>query len=174
MMAIEQSHGKARPTLPRSKELGQVGTVGEPNGSRGDAGRFASGNQVAVGRGWKHAIAKSLGRDASDGEATVIAKDAWRVYLAVLREMPHTGALVRTNVARHAREFSVAAFYDAKATEEGLATDRGMLLADKAASHGARAERHAVTALDIATKLSNSRRKRRPTPFFEASTPKET
>ncbi len=160
-MGIEQSHGKARPTLPRAKDLARLdaATVGEPSEWRGEAGRFAPGNQIAVGRGWKHAISRALGRDAAEGDAWQIAADAWRVYLAILRELPHNGAAVRLNAARAARAFAVAGFYDARADAAGLDTDRGMLLADKAAAHWARAERHTVTAIDLATKLAGKRRR---------------
>lgn len=68
-MTIEQSHGKARPTLPRLSDV-NPGTVPERAGERDDGGRFAVGNAAARGRGWKRAVRGLLGAAVEDPVAS--------------------------------------------------------------------------------------------------------
>lgn len=153
-MTIEQSHGKARPTLPRSSDLQAVQAERNPREGRTQAGHFAAGNRLGVGARWKASIKKLLGRDADDIITQTIGGDAWRVYLATLRAMPNDEAPVRSMVAIHARHVAVAAYFTNRAASVGLDTDAGLRFLEVASHHGARAERTAVTALDLATKLA--------------------
>ncbi len=177
-MTIETSHGKARPTLPRSSDLQAVpAPVGEPSASRDAAGRFAPGNVVGRGKGWKRAIARLLGRDVSDPVAVAVAHDAWTIFAACIRELPHDGPIVRGLVAQKARHDALAGFWAARAVEVGLTTDEGITAQTQATLHGQRAERLTVTALDVATKLAATR-PRAPTaadtPWFVPTPPKES
>lgn len=161
-MTIERSHGKARPTLPRSSDLTPVATVPEPSEGRGEQGRFAKGNRIAQGQRWKASIRKLLGRDAAVGEADALAREAWRLYLALLRELPHDGPSVRMLAALQAREAALAARWANRASELGLDSEGGQHADDRAMKHGQRAERLAVTALDVSTRLAGARKPARP------------
>jgi hypothetical protein len=153
-VTFERSRGKARPTLPRSSELRAIESARDPSDGRGVAGRFAPGNQISVRQGQKHAVKKLLGKDAGDSDATAVARDALRLLYAATRTSPDDGPVPRSLWALYARHLAVSAFYSARADEAGLDTERGMLLADKAAMHAQRGERLAVTAYDIASKLA--------------------
>lgn len=166
-MTIELSHGKARPTLPRSGDLQLVGAEGEPNRNRAEGGRFAPGNDVGRGRGWKRAVAKMIGREVADPIAAAVAEDAWRLFSAAIREMPSDGATVRGLIAMKARHDALAGFWTAQAVDLGLATAKGIEAQELATKHGVRAERLAVTALDIATKLAAAERRRGYDPHAE-------
>lgn len=160
----ERSHGKMRPGLTRSSDLqpDAPGTGPERPEDRDEQGRAAVGNQLARGRGWKAAIRKHVaGGQATTEEAARIERDAWTVYLAILRDLASTGPLVRVNAAGVAREFAVAGFFDAKALEEGLMTEKGAELAHRASMHRQRAERLSVTVKDLA-RVSVGRRVDRP------------
>ena len=150
---IEQSHGKPRPTLPRSSDLRAVEAERKPRDGRTEAGHFAAGNRLGVGARWKASIKKLLGKTADDAIADAVGRDAWRVYLATLRAMPNDEAPVRSLVALHARHVAVAAFFTDRAAHVGLDSREGLAFLEVASHHGQRAERTAVTALDIATKL---------------------
>lgn len=155
-MTIERSHGKARPTLPRASDLQvpALDAVAERTHQRDAAGRFVAGHGLGKGRGWKRAVAKLIGRAADDPAAVVVAGDAWKLYVAKLRELPHSGPTVRSLAAQGAREEALAAFWHTEASARGLTTTEGIAASDRAMRHGQRAERLAVTALDIATKLA--------------------
>ena len=172
-MTIEQSHGKARPTLPRSSDLTPVPDAAEERRHQRDAGgRFKTGNVVGRGRGWKRAIAKMLGRQIDDPLAQAVADDAWRTFSAMMRELPSDGAMVRTLVAAKARHDALAAFWGAKAASLGLATPEGVRAQEQSTKHDQRAERLTVTALDVATRLAKDARTRTPElpPWIVAST----
>lgn len=162
-MTIERSHGKARPTLPRSSDLRVVpSTEPERPGQRDARGRFVSGNGAAIGRGEKAAVRRLLGREGatvSDADARRVALDASQVFGATLRELPSDGATVRQLAAMHARHVALAAFWSARASSEGLGTDGGLRAEEQATKHGQRAERLAVTMLDVATRLAAARPK---------------
>lgn len=151
---IERSHGKARPTLPRSSDLRVVEAERNPREGRTQGGHFAGGNRIGIGARWKNSIKKLLGKAADDSIAQAVGSDAWRVYLATLRAMPSDEAPVRSLVALHARHVAVAGFFTHRAAEAGLDTKEGLAFLDVASHHGQRAERTAVTALDVATKLA--------------------
>jgi hypothetical protein len=153
-MAIEISHGKARPTLPRSSDLSPVDTARDPSVGRTVGGRFGPGNKIANGARWKQAIKRLLGRVADGQEAEAVGRDSWKIFLATLRAMPSDAAPVRSLVALHARHVAVASFFTNKAAAVGLDTKEGLAFLEVASHHGQRAERTAVTALDVATKLA--------------------
>lgn len=163
-MTLEQSHGKARPTLPRSGDLAAVPTAGERPRQRAGNGRFSAGNSVACGRGWRASIAKMVGRDLK-GEVEPLARESWRMFRALLSELPHSGAQVSALVASRARSAVLSARFAAKAAEFGLDSPEGMKALDLSMKLDARAERLAVTAIDIATKLAASDRHKRVNPL---------
>ena len=155
-MTIERSHGKARPTLPRSGDLRAVETAATPTEGRAPGGRFAPGNQVASGGRWKASIRKLLG-DGSSAQAEPVARAAFRLYCALLRELPSDGPSVRSLAALQARHAALAAHFTDRADELGFETEKGAAALDLATKHGQRAERLAVTALDVATRLRAAR-----------------
>ena len=153
-MTLPRSHGKARPELPRSRDLPEVPTEGERPVQRDAGGRFAAGNAVARGRGWRRACAKMLGRHVDDPVAHAVSEDAWRLFCAGLRDMPNDGPTVRALLAQKARHDALAGFWSTEAAKRGLTTKDGMLAEDRAMKHGAAAMRLAVVALDIASRLA--------------------
>lgn len=157
-MSIEQSHGRARPTLPRSSDLPKVETVPNPTVGRGPGGLFAAGNPHGKHARERHALKKLLGPRVGDEIAMMVARDARKLFAACLRELPHSGANVRAIVAMQARHSALAAYYTARAAELGLDTPEGAEADDRAMKHGQRAERLAVTALDISTRLAGAKR----------------
>ena len=153
-MTIEQSNGKARPTLPRASDLKSIDAAANPRQGRTNGGHFAAGNRIGVGARWKASVKKLLGRSADSEAAELVGRDAWRMYLATLRALPCDDAPVRSLVALHARHVAVASYFTNLAAETGMETERGLKLLEVASHHGQRAERTAVTAIDIATKLA--------------------
>ncbi|MDP9034826.1 MAG: hypothetical protein M3O50_08455 [Myxococcota bacterium] len=93
--------------------------------------------------------------------------DAAVVYMAILRDAPISGPLMRLNAAGVAREFAVASYLDAKATEAGLLTELGATLAERASFHRQRAERLSVTTHALSQR---ARGKRRGKSFVEQAT----
>lgn len=158
-MTIERSHGAARTVLPRSSDLATVDAVGEPSGSRDRGGRFAPGNQLGKGRAWKHSIARSLGRDLA-GEAGALGDEAYILFAAYLRDLPVDCASVRSLVAQRARAAVLAARYARRAAELGMDSDAGAKALTEAHRWDQRAERLAVTSLDVATRLAAAARAR--------------
>ena len=159
-MTIERSHGKARPTLPRVTDLRLVPAgseaVAQRRGARDARGRFTGNNTAAVGSGGRAAIRRLLGATAklTDAAAIAVARDAARVFSATLRELPNDGAVVRQLCASYSRHTALAAFWSARAGEAGLGTDEGIKAQEHASKNAQRAERLAVTMLDVASKLA--------------------
>lgn len=149
-MTIETSHGKARPTLPRASDLTPVESVDKPRQGRTRGGHFAAGNRLGVGARWKNTLKKALGNSTADGELGIVAADAARVALHVLRSLPSDAAPVRVLVNIHARHVALNAYFTAKAEEAGLDSERGRKLLDVADRQSQRAERVLVTAHDLA------------------------
>lgn len=156
-MSIEHSHGKARPTLPRASDLAVADTAGNPTEGRAPGGRFAPGNRLAEGQRWKASIRKMLGRGATNAEAESLARETFRLYLAVLRRMPSDGPSVRMLVALQARHAALAARWANRAAELGLDSEEAVQADERAIKHGQRAERLAVTALDVARAEAQAR-----------------
>jgi len=148
-MTIEQSKGKARPTLPRASDLQTPEAVRKPSAGRGEAGRFAAGNRIGIGARWKATLKKALGT-TGEGEAGIVAADAQRVMTHVLRALPSDAAPVRVLVGIHARHVALHAYYTAKAEAAGLDTPKGQELLQIADRQSQRAERTLVTAHDVA------------------------
>jgi hypothetical protein len=153
-VTIEQSNGKARPTLPRAGALRVSETVRDPSEGRDADGRATAGNRLAVGAGQKHATKKLLGSGATEGDAALVARDGLRLFYGALRELPSDGAVVRTLAGLYGRHAACSAYFSAKADEAGLGTPDGVAWADAALRHGQRAERLSVTMLDVATALA--------------------
>lgn len=151
-MSIERSHGRARPTLPRASDLPVELPADERSAQRDASGRFTSGNGIGNGRHWKRVLARQLGTDLA-GEAGELGRDAWVLYRALLSELPIDCASVRQLVAARARAAVLSARYARRAAETGLDTDEGVLALEMSVKLDARAERLAVTSLDIATRL---------------------
>jgi len=163
-MPIEHSHGKARPTLPRSSDLAMVTTAprtdGEPIRYRDEHGRFMSGNPYAIGRGATAAVRRLLGRSGvaiSDADARTVARDADRLFAETMKELPSDGPTARQLAALYCRHAALAGFWTAKASVAGLGTAEGIAAQEHASKHGQRAERLSVTMLDVATRLAKAR-----------------
>lgn len=121
-------------------------------------GMFGLNNKAGVGKGWKKAIAGMMGRDATDPQVQRVSDDTWRLFAAGIREMPHDGPTVRGMLALKCRHEALAAFWSVKAGEFGLTTPDGIAAQQQASQHGQRAERLAVTAIDISTRLAAAAR----------------
>jgi hypothetical protein len=167
-VSTEQSHGKARTVLPRSSDLTEVETVRDPSDGRSTSGRFAPGNRVAEGQRWKASVRRLLGKGASNETAAQVARQAWKLYLALLRELPSDGPSVRVLAALEGRHAALAAFWTDRAGELGFESEAGLLALEQATKHGQRAERLAVTCLDIATKLKAKSAKGSANPILAA------
>lgn len=152
-MTIERSHGKARPTLPRLADVPEQGTAGEPNGQRDAKGRFTGGNKLATGRGWKHVITKGLGAEL-EGEAGELGNEAAVLFRAFMADLPCDAASVRQLVAARARAAVLSARYSRVAAQSGLDTPEGSQAASEALKWDARAERLAVTSMDVSVRLA--------------------
>lgn len=157
-MSLERSHDALRPTLPRASDLPADFPARDPSAGRDASGRFASGNGIGRGRHWVRTIARSLGVELA-GEAGELGREAWVLYTAFLRELPTDCASVRQLVAARARAAVLSARYARRAAELGLDTPEGAEAIQRATSLDQRAERLAVTSLDIATRLAASSRR---------------
>lgn len=149
-MTFERSHGKARPTLPRASDLQAIETERKPTDGRTSDGRFAPGNRVARGSGFRRTTKKLLGPATGGVDERLVRRDAWRVFVATMATMPSDAAPVRTLVGLHARHVALAALYTTLASEAGLASEEGRKLQESADRQSQRAERVLVTALDAA------------------------
>lgn len=156
-MTIESSHGKARPTLPRSSDLRVVETAPTPTEGRDPGGRFGAGNQIASGSRWRASIRKLLGKGATNEQAEAVARQAFRLYCALLRELPSDGPSVRVLAALEARHAALAAYFTDRAAELGFDCDAGAAALEQATKHGTRAERLAVTCIDVATRFATAK-----------------
>ena len=163
-MAIEHNEGMARPRLPRADDLPAVIPApsvtggGAPGTNRDAAGRFQPGNQVASGRSLRLAVRRMLGSaDASNETVASVAQDAHRIYQAALQRLPDDSAPVCQLVALHARHAALAAFYSGRCAELGLLSPEALAMGALGVTHGQRAERTLVTALDVACRLAKGR-----------------
>jgi hypothetical protein len=149
-MAIERSHGKARPTLPRRSDLSGSASAPDRSAGRDALGRFSGGNRESVGQGLKATLKKLLGPLADAPEARAIRRDAWRVFTGTMRAMASDAAPVRAIVSLYAGHVALAGYFRAKATAVGLDTDKGLRFLEVADRQSTRAERTIVTATDLA------------------------
>ena len=150
-MAIERSHGKARPSLTRASDLlTPVEAADNPTADRAGHGHFAAGNRLGLGARFTATIKKSLGSDAATGAALVVARDARRVFGHVLRSLPSDAPPVRALLAVYARHQALHAYYANRAEALGLDTPLGLKLLEVADRQSQRAERVLVTCHDLA------------------------
>lgn len=133
------------------KDLHVVASARDPSDGRTQGGRFGKGNRASVGNGFKSLIRKSLG-DPDDPAAAELVRQATRLYLALLRDLPSDGPAVRQLAASQARHVALATHFANEAARVGLATDRGLRLAEASRAHDTTAQRLAVTAYDRATR----------------------
>jgi hypothetical protein len=105
---------------------------------------------AGIGARWKATLKKALGNRTADGEVGIVASDANRVMLHVLRALSSDAAPVRVMVAIHARHVALNAYFTAKAEAAGLDTDEGRKLLEVADRQSQRAERVLVTCHDLA------------------------
>jgi hypothetical protein len=160
-MTTRHSHGKARTELPRSSELPATVPQLERTQGRTAKGTFAAGHGLSYVKSWHLRMAEQLGTEL-EGEAGQLAREAYRMYRAFLRELPCTSASINALVAQRARAGVLAAFLARSATEAGLGTPDGERRLAQAATWDARAERLAVTSLDLSTRAAMLAAKRKP------------
>lgn len=159
---IERSQGKARCLRPRSSDLKPVESVRDPSEGRDSHGRAAPGNRLSIGQGWKATIRRATGLDAGNPVVEQLARDTTSIYFALLRQLPDDGPQVRPLVAERARSIVLSGYYANRAAEVGLDTDAGRAALELSMKLGQRAERTAISALDIATKLASAKPKTNP------------
>jgi hypothetical protein len=147
---IEQSHGKARPTLVRASDLTAADTAPKPTDARTADGRFAAGNRAALAARFTATIRKALGSKAATGEALIVARDARRLFSHTLASLPSDAPPVRALLAIYSRHAALHAFYTLKAETLGLDTPDGLKLLEVADRQSQRAERVLVTCHDLA------------------------
>lgn len=149
-MTIERSHGKARPTLPRSSDAQAVeDTDGKPTEARGPHGHFGRGNRTALGSGLIHASKKLTGNRDATGDGGLVTRDARLLLSHILRSFPSNAAPVRILAAVAARHFALNGFYVARAEQAGLDTAEGIRFVELAARESQRAERTLISAQDM-------------------------
>jgi hypothetical protein len=147
---VERSHGKMRPALTRASDLQPAEADAKPPQGRTQGGHFAAGNRIGVGARWKATLKKALGNSALEGDVGVVASDAQRVMLHVLRSLLSDAAPVRVMAAIHARHVALHAYFTRAAEMAGLDTPQGLKLLEVADRQSQRAERVLVTCHDLA------------------------
>jgi hypothetical protein len=169
-MALERSHGKVRPTLPRASDLTPSEAAEKPTAQRDEHGHFAAGNRTGVGARFANQLKRAMGSAAAGGEVAIVARDARRVFANILPTLPSDAAPVRALLAIHSRHVALHAFFTARAEAAGLQTDAGLKLLEVADRQSQRAERVLVTVHDLARVHAETSRGRRGTglpPGFE-------
>jgi hypothetical protein len=160
-MAIEQSHGKARPVLPRASDLEPPKADAKPTEGRDKHGHFAAGNRTGLGARFTATIRKALGSKAASGEALIVARDARRVFGHVLASLPSDAPPVRALLSVYSRHQALNAYYTLKAEAVGLDTEAGLAFLAVADRQSQRAERTLVTAHDLARVHAEQQAKRK-------------
>lgn len=154
-MPIVFEHGKARPQLPRAKNLPAQLTAAEPIQGRDQSGRFAPGNGVATDRGIKALLKRQLGKHADDAEVQALYRETRIQFLAELARMPSKAPQVQRDLCARARWSALSARYVAQAAAIGLDSPEAQKLVELAMKLDARAERLGVTALDNSKRLAD-------------------
>jgi len=157
----ERSHGAMRPSLPQSYELpAAIEPVRSRTEGRDAAGRFVSGNPWAPGNRWRQLIAEGLGRHTQHDSdvARDLSRRAYRYFRSFLRDLPIDSATTRSLTAQRARAAALADFYGLEAARLQLTSAEALKAAEAAAKWCQRAERLAVTTLDIASRLATAAR----------------
>jgi len=162
-MSTEQNKGKARTTLPRSSDLKPVESVPSPTEGRVSGGRFAPGNGISRENRARHHIRRLLGPAANDKSIAEIQSASLSLYSSLMRSLPCQAVPVRSLVALQARHTALCAYWTEWAVNVGLDSEQGIAALERASKDGARAERLAVTSLDIATRLAKAAPRRGPT-----------
>lgn len=161
-MSIRQSHGVPFPTLPQSRDLPSeipVASRSAADTSRDALGRYRGPNPDSGAARWRGLIADGLGRDLP-GAGGELGRRAYRMYRSYLRDLPCDCASVRSLVAQRARAAVLADAYGARGAELGIATVEGAAALEQAARWCARAERLAISSLDVACRLAKAARAR--------------
>ncbi len=153
-MALRFEKGKLRPQRRRLKDLPRTATASEPSQSRGPDGRFAPGNKAAVGRVVRESIKRQLGRDTTAPQVEQLYRETLSLFRSHLAELPDDGSRIQSLVSRQARWEVIGARVATRALEVGIETPEGQRLLDTAMKLDARAERLAVTALDLAERAA--------------------
>ncbi|HMI85725.1 MAG TPA: hypothetical protein VK550_16630 [Polyangiaceae bacterium] len=159
-MTIEQSHDKARTTLPRSSDATTLPTDPERPAWRQPDGRVGPRNELARFRAFKEQARKDL--RASPG-ADAVADDMWRTYLGLLRWLRahglSDGPLVIRDAVLFARHTALEAFWSSRSAELGRETAEGQGAEDRASKHGQRVERLSVTIHDLSNTATRKPKK---------------
>jgi hypothetical protein len=154
-MADRFTHDKPRTETARLKDLPLAlvkDSARDPSEGRGEGGRFAPGNQIAVEQGIKALIREALG-DPKTHEG----KAAHKRYRGLLRKLPSAGPNVRELVVAQVRNINRAIEYDRLASEAGLGTPAGMKLSEAARAHDKTAQGLSTAAYDRATREAASK-----------------
>ncbi len=161
-MPLERSHGKARPSLPRLKDLRATPLPAKDRTAGRDAlGRFAPGNrQSARSKGWRKALVQLAGPHISSRDVHKLASESAGLFRACLAELPCDGPTVSRVLAESARSSVVSTHLAARALEVGIETAKGRALLELSMKLGQRAERTAVTAYDLAQRLAEAERRK--------------
>jgi hypothetical protein len=166
LVTIERSHGKARPTLPRATDLPVPPPSADRRVGRDQKGRFAPGHrQSARSRGWRRAVAQLSTGLVPTAEQAKLAGDSGTLYRATLAVLPCESPLTNPIAAEHARSAVLSTHFAAAALEAGVTTVKGKRLLEMSLKLGQRAERTAVSLLDLTTRLAEAERKRAPSSF---------
>lgn len=158
-MTTERSHGKARTVLATSGSLRVIDAEqAERDRTRGrDArGRFRAGNNVGAERGVNRDVKRLFGRlvkGSLDECANDAVSTAYRLFKSIMRTMPSSAAIVRTQVASACWHTALAGHWRTVALEAGLDTAKGIEADERATRHDLRSERLLVSALDLAQRL---------------------
>lgn len=158
-MTIEKSHGKARPTLPRSSDLTVTVAPTDRSAGRDASGRFAARHGLSYTKSWHLRMATHLGVGL-EGTAGELAREAYKLYRAFARELPATSPGINSVVAQRARAVALAAFLSRSALVTGVTTPQGEKLLAQAATWDARAERLAISAWDLSQRAAKAAKER--------------
>lgn len=157
-MAIETSHGAARPTLPRSRDLPAPQERVRPSIPRGPDGRFAPGARPAdhrPPRSLERRMYAELGAQLR-GAAGELARDAWATYRVLLAELPCISPGVQDLALQRAVAATLARRYTRRALEAGLGTPEASEALSEAARWSQRDERLAVTTWDLSSRAAKA------------------
>lgn len=157
-MTVEKSRGHVYSVLPRSGSLEPVGPAASRTEGRTADGKFGPGNPHAGTASWRSLVAESFG-DLTDKDATSVERRSARYFRAFMRDLPTDNTTVRALVAQRARAAALADFFSLRAHEVGLDSDEAARCLNEALKWDLRAEKLAVTSLDVSTRMATRRRK---------------
>jgi len=156
-MALNQSNGAVRPTLPRSSDP-PMPKVGRPFGPKA----------IYLGRpdtrGWKSAIRRAyVGKGLSDPELNKLVDDSLTLTRSFSLDLGVDCSSLRALTAARARAVVLSGHLQSAAIELGPTTVQGMKLLDAALKWDQRAERLAITSYDLSMRLRVLALNQRPT-----------